>query len=73
MKSQTVRLVDVFFIGPFMIYIGLRDKNPVFTITSVFIGMATIVYNGFNYITYKQNKDIVNLDHSRSASIGVRG
>lgn len=75
MKSQTVRLIDVFFIGPFIIYMGTREKNIIFSGTSAFIGLATIIYNGFNYINYKKNQDIAYLDRQKqkSVAIGVRG
>jgi len=51
-KSQNIRLLDVFFIGPFMMYIGYKAKG----ITDLEkymlygLGIATIYYNGKNYL-----------------------
>lgn len=50
MKTQSVRLIDVFALGPFMIYaanVGLRGwKRDVMLVS----GMATIYYNLRNYL-----------------------
>ena len=52
MKSQTVRLIDVFVIGPAMIYIGNRpsDLTDLERFFLVVTGAATIWYNGKNYL-----------------------
>lgn len=51
MKSQTVRLIDVFLLGPGMIYAGTRPSNlpPWLRLFLVGTGIATIAYNGHNY------------------------
>jgi len=51
---QTIRLIDVFFIGPFMIYVGTKKEltNPV-RLTLWGLGAATIIYNGLNYLKNK--------------------
>ena len=51
---QTVRRIDVFFIGPFMIYVGSKKElsQPV-RLTLIGLGAATILYNGLNYIKNK--------------------
>jgi hypothetical protein len=50
-KSQAVRLVDVFLLGPAMIYIGTQQKNPTFRWFLIATGAATIGYNWRNYRT----------------------
>lgn len=50
-KSQTVRLLDVFFIGPFLIYAGAQKKlQPTTNALLIGIGSLTIFYNGKNYL-----------------------
>ena len=51
-KTQEIRLLDVFGLGPFMIWFGFKAKGmpeiaKIFLIAS---GVATIIYNGRNYI-----------------------
>ncbi len=48
-KSQLVRLLDVFFIGPMMIWGGRRASGPGGVVLSA-LGVATIVYNARNYL-----------------------
>jgi hypothetical protein len=48
-KAQWVRLADVFFIGPLMIWGGLKIKG-VGGYTLAALGAGTIVYNGRNYL-----------------------
>jgi hypothetical protein len=57
-KSQNIRVIDVFFIGPFLIYIaskatGISDIER--TIIYI-IAIATIIYNARNYISNKVNR-----------------
>jgi uncharacterized membrane protein len=54
-KSQEVRLVDVFLLGPFMIWFGAAATGvaSIFKIIMIVSGIATIVYNGFNYLVNK--------------------
>ena len=51
-KSQNIRLLDVFFIGPFMIYIGYKAKGltELERYMMYGLGIATIYYNGKNYL-----------------------
>ena len=51
-KSQNIRLLDVFFIGPFMMYISYKAKgiSNLERYTLLALGVATIYYNGKNYI-----------------------
>lgn len=52
MKTQTVRLWDVFFIGPLMIWGGVHgvEKKSLAGTTLALLGAATIIYNGRNYL-----------------------
>jgi hypothetical protein len=51
-KSQFVRLIDVFVIGPLLIYIGFFVKEHIkwAKYPLIITGIATIVYNGKNYL-----------------------
>ena len=55
MKSQTVRLLDVFAIGPLMIWGGLKAtrSNEALGILLAATGVLTILYNGKNYLENK--------------------
>ena len=54
-KSQFVRLVDVFVYGPFLMWLSLRVKEPLISIVLLFMGTTTVSYNLKNYIHYRQN------------------
>lgn len=50
MKTQTIRLIDVFLLGPFMIYAAAKPQlTPLDRIILAIIGIATILYNWKNY------------------------
>lgn len=49
MKTQLIRLADVGFIGPFMIYAATKLKGQDRTVMAA-LGVATIIYNGLNYL-----------------------
>jgi len=51
MKAQNIRLLDVFVLGPFMIWAGyeLGKKKEFAGIVLSASGIATIVYNWNNY------------------------
>ena len=49
-KSQTMRLIDVFFVGPALMYYGFRSNDPLEKLVVGGIGFATIIYNGKNYL-----------------------
>lgn len=57
-KSQNIRLLDVFFIGPFMIYIGYKAKGLTNLERYMMygLGIATIYYNGRNYLKSRDEK-----------------
>lgn len=49
-KSQAVRLLDVFALGPFMVWAGLNHPSELARLGLVIGGVATIAYNGANYL-----------------------
>ena len=53
-KTQFVRLLDVFVLGPLMIYVAsrYRIRQPQRALLLV-TGVATIVYNGINYVNVR--------------------
>jgi hypothetical protein len=57
MKTQLIRLVDVFALGPFMIYAAQRaqltrtERN-----TLTIIGLLTIAYNLKNYLETREQE-----------------
>ena len=51
-KSQLVRLLDVFALGPFMVYFAYEAQN-VDEAAKAFLaasGVTTVLYNGQNYL-----------------------
>jgi len=55
-KTQAIRLVDVFALGPFMVWFGMEAKDVPDAARLVMIasGVATIVYNGSNYLRLRE-------------------
>lgn len=56
-KTQVIRLVDMFLLGPFMLYFAYQAKN-VTTIEKEILALAgwlTIIYNGSNYFETRAN------------------
>lgn len=52
-KSQWVRLLDVFVLGPFMIWYALATwsaVDPLAGLALLISGVLTIVYNGANWL-----------------------
>lgn len=55
-KSQSIRLVDVFFIAPFLVYISTKNKlTRLEKNTLLVLGVATLYYNGVNYLKNREN------------------
>jgi hypothetical protein len=50
-KSQRIRLIDVFLLGPYLIWVANRPNRLRHTdrVLITGIGIATIVYNWTNY------------------------
>ena len=56
MKSQTVRLVDVLLLGPFMVWAaGARTLPPWARLLLGVAGVATIAYNARNYSALRRS------------------
>ena len=62
-KSQQVRLLDVFAIGPAMIYAGSAKSGLPESVKLLLLlsGIGTVMYNGANYVENK--KRIYNLNN----------
>jgi len=53
LKPQGVRLIDVFVLGPFMVWSAVelrRNSKPVSGYAMLLAGVATVLYNGHNYL-----------------------
>lgn len=57
-KAQEIRLLDVFAIGPLMIYAGHKsqDLSPLIKNSLMLTGVATILYNGHNYLKVRKEE-----------------
>jgi hypothetical protein len=51
-KTQQIRIADVLFIGPLMLWGGLhlRDEYPVRGTALALLGISTVLYNARNYM-----------------------
>jgi hypothetical protein len=61
-KSQTIRLIDVFIIGPVLIYAGIKhrkDMSPLLSGTLILFGAATVYYNAKNYMVNGKRDNLV--------------
>ena len=55
-KSQSVRLLDVYFIGPYLVGIALKGKvSRIDKVVLGGLGALTILYNLKNYVRNKNN------------------
>lgn len=53
--SQMARLVDILFIGPLLIYVGITGKiNKTIATIFIIIALITIIYNGYYLIKYSK-------------------
>lgn len=68
MKSQDVRLFDVFFLGPVMMWAGIQTR-PLNDFTRTFLvlgGAATVLYNWYNYVQIREStQGVSNVLNSR--------
>lgn len=54
-KTQSIRLLDIFIIGPLLIYTGMKEAtSPLIQILLVVFGSTTITYNTHNYFAEKK-------------------
>ncbi len=59
MDVQKVRLLDVFVVAPFLFYVGTRKGLPqTLRFGVVALGVATLLYNGKNYLDALQDKKV---------------
>ncbi len=58
--KQKIRLLDIFGIGPLMIYAGMKaEELPSWARAGlVLFGGTTILYNGSNYLSISERKKI---------------
>lgn len=54
-KSQSIRLLDIFLLGPLMIYVAITSYfqiviHPTYILLLLFFGATTISYNLKNYL-----------------------
>ncbi len=62
-KGQFVRLIDIFFLGPFMLHQSSKMLTGFPRQVMMVAGLATIVYNLHNYlINTKENPPPLDLD-----------
>lgn len=55
MKPQFIRFLDVFAIGPMMIYSATKQqKSPAMRVGLVVVGLLTIIYNAQNFISSRK-------------------
>ena len=57
MKSQTVRLIDIFALAPFMIWVGATKLKGAPKTIMIVSGAMTLLYNADNYLKI-QNSEI---------------
>ena len=55
-KTQHIRVADVLFIGPLMLWGGLRlrERYPVRGTALALLGVSTVLYNAQNYMRVAQ-------------------
>lgn len=60
MKAQAIRLIDVFALGPFMIWAGtqLPKKHNVAGNVMIAAGVATILYNWKNFKAIRDQETV---------------
>ncbi len=57
-KTQTIRLLDVFVIGPVMVWGGLKlqQRHPLGGGSLALFGVSTVLYNAANYLTIQSER-----------------
>ena len=61
-KSQAVRLIDVWALGPLMIYVATaKDPQTLIRQALAFTGASTITYNARNYWRLRQYPEQIKL------------
>ena len=57
MKTQAVRLIDVFALGPFMIWTAPQLRSQWARDLMAVAGVLTMLYNGANYIRVERGEE----------------
>jgi len=59
-KSQLIRLLDVFVIGPLMVYggVNLAGKSPVLGLALGVFGASTVYFNGRNWLALRGTPEV---------------
>ncbi len=57
-KAQPIRVLDVFVVGPIMVWAGLKlqGRHPLGGGSLALLGVSTILYNGANYNTVESER-----------------
>lgn len=50
-QLQYVRLIDVVFIAPYLIILSQKTKNRLDRNILLLLGVSTLIFNGYNYLT----------------------
>ena len=55
-KSQAIRLMDVYALGPFMVWFGVKAKDvpEAARLVMIVAGLGTIALNGVNYLRLRE-------------------
>jgi len=51
--TQQIRLVDVFFISPVLLFASTKVEDRMLKLALYGLGWATLIYNGYNYLYYQ--------------------
>lgn len=55
---QPVRILDVVFVAPVILYAGVKGNfSPFIKYSLIAIGVGTFVYNGINYLKNQNGED----------------
>jgi len=74
--TQKIRLLDVFGIGPLMIYAGMKTEEELPRWARgalVLFGITTIGYNGMNYLSVRDEQAEMVEEYARLKSRKSRG
>jgi hypothetical protein len=56
-KHQLVRVIDVVWIGPLMLYAGRKGSFSPFVKNSLIVfGVLTVIYNAYNFYAQRQKQ-----------------
>ena len=67
-KSQYVRLLDIFVYGTFLIWLSTKKSHILIKLMLLFMGVTTITYNARNFLHEKNKKKIKDEKISNPAS-----